>query len=257
MIQSKTGGGKLSSKLLTILMVAMPLVAFAQAQNASTGPNKVYIEQIGSTNTITIEQVGGSNNIGGNASLTPSSSNYGTISGSNNVLAMIQTGDANTGQYGIKGGANLYTSTVTGSNNQTRLSIGDLNNNSMRNTVTETVIGNTNKVDTTIVANDVVSTIAITGNTNEVTSVLRSNRGVSDISISGSNNQLDIQQIDAAGANGHLLKQVITGDYNTIVTQQQGTNDTTVDLKTTGDHNTITIRTSSASILTPKTAVAR
>jgi len=54
------------------------------------------------------------------------------------------------------------------------------------------------------------------------------------------------------------LKQVIAGNYNSIITQQQGTNDTTVDIKTTGDHNTITVRTSSAStISTPRTAVPR
>jgi phage tail sheath gpL-like len=87
--------------------------------------------------------------------------------------------------------------------------------------------------------------------------VLRSNRGASDINIAGNSNKLDIEQLDAAGANGHLLKQVIVGDYNYIVTQQQGTNDTTLDLKTTGDHNTITIRTSSTSITSPKTAAAR
>jgi hypothetical protein len=137
------------------------------------------------------------------------------------------------------------------------LVVGDTNTPALRNTLTETVGGNTNILDTTVVASDVVSTIAIVGNTNEVTSVLRSSRGVSDISIAGNNNALDIQQIDASGANGHLLKQVVTGDYNAIVTQQQGTNDTTVDLRTTGDHNTITIRTSSTAIATPKTAVAR
>jgi hypothetical protein len=137
------------------------------------------------------------------------------------------------------------------------LVVGDTTTPSLRNNLTETVLGNANILDTTVVANDVISTIAIAGNTNEVTSVLRSNRGASDIDIAGNNNKLDIEQLDAAGANGHLLKQVIVGNYNSIVTQQQGTNDTTVDLKTTGDQNTITIRTSSTAIAAPKTAVAR
>jgi hypothetical protein len=47
------------------------------------------------------------------------------------------------------------------------------------------------------------------------------------------------------------------GDYNSITTQQQGFNDTTVNIKTTGDHNTITVRTSSTSIVNPVSAIAR
>jgi len=240
-----------------ILLLGAVVVPTSFAQTVSTGPNKVYIEQIGNTNTITIEQVGGSNNVGGTSTTAPGSTNYGTIFGSANTLALTQTGDANNSQYNIKGSTNIYTSTVTGNTNSSKLVVGNTTTPSLRNNLTETVLGNANTLDTTVVANDVISTIAIAGNTNEVTSVLRSNRGASDIDIAGNNNKLDIEQLDAAGANGHLLKQVIVGDYNSIVTQQQGINDTTVDLKTTGDHNTITIRTSSTSITSPKTAVAR
>jgi hypothetical protein len=87
---------------------------------------------------------------------------------------------------------------------------------------------------------------------------LKSSNGISDISITGGGNKLDIEQFDASGANGHYLKQIISGSSNSVMTQQQGTNDTTVDIKTTGDNNTITVRTSSASTITnPRTAVAR
>ena len=61
----------------------------------------------------------------------------------------------------------------------------------------------------------------------------------------------------AGGGNAHALVNTISGDYNSIVTQQQGTNDTTVNLNTDGSHNTITVRTSSGSITGAKTAVAR
>ncbi len=229
----------------------------SMAQTAVTGPNKVYIEQIGNTNTVTIEQVGGTNSIGGTANATPSSTNYATISGSSNVVAMIQTGDNNLGQYNIKGSNNTYTSTVTGSGNKTKLDAGDQNTNTLRAAITETVTGNNNTAIQTVIGNDITSTLGITGNTNEVTKVLKSTNGVSDIAITGNNNKLDIEQVDASGANGHNLKQVIAGDYNSIVTQQQGTNDTTVDIKTTGSHNTITVRTSSSTIVNPSTAVAR
>jgi phage tail sheath gpL-like len=87
---------------------------------------------------------------------------------------------------------------------------------------------------------------------------LKSTNGISDITIAGNDNKLDIEQFDASGAIGHNLKKVITGNTNSIITQQQGTNDTTVDIRTAGDNNTVTVRTTSASTVTnPRTAVAR
>jgi len=241
------------------------------AQSASTGPNKVYIEQVGNSNTVTIEQVGGTNNVGGvthtvavaNTGITtltpaaPSASNYATITGGSNTIAMTQNGDSNSAQYNIKGNNNVYTSNVTGDGNQTKLTMGDTNTNTLRTTVTETVTGNSNMIIQNIVGNDITSTTAISGNSNQITKELKSTNGESDISIVGSSNVLNIQQIDAAGANGHYLKQVIAGDFNSITTQQQGTNDTTFDFKVTGSHNTITVRSSSSAIVNPATAVAR
>lgn len=253
------GGGGLSRKLLTMLAVAvMPMSGLAVAQSASTSPNLVYIEQIGNSNTVTIDQTGGSNAVGGTASATPSSTNYGTITGSSNTLAMIQTGDANLGQYNIRGNNNVYTSTVIGNTNSTKLSIGDITNaTNLRNTVTETITGNANIVDQTLIGNDIVSTLSITGNTNEVTTELKSTNGSSIITIVGGNNKLDAQQLDVAGANGHTLAQTVTGDYNSITTQQQGTIDTAVNIQTTGDHNTITVRSSNSAIVGARTAIAR
>jgi hypothetical protein len=60
------------------------------------------------------------------------------------VLTITQTGDNNSSQYDIKGSNNAYTSTVTGNNNQSKLTIGDVNTNTLRSTVTETVTGNNN-----------------------------------------------------------------------------------------------------------------
>jgi hypothetical protein len=268
------GGGGLSRKLLTILVLAaMPVSGIAVAQSAATGPNKVYIEQVGDSNTVTIQQVGGSNNVGGVGvtsktvdaagvttllALAPSSTNYGTITGSSNILAITQTGNGNSAQYSIQGNDNQYTSTVTGHSNQTKLEIGDLNNASnLRNIVTESITGDSNLIMQNIVGSDITSTTIIGGNSNQITKELKSSNGTSDISITGDSNVLNIQQVGAAGANGHYLKQVITGDFNSITTQQQGTNDTTVDIRTNGSNNTVTVRTSSATILLPATAIAR
>ena len=268
MKQSRKGVGELSRKLLTILtLAAIPMLGHgATAMNQSsgvapvlpsTGPNTVYIEQLGSSNVVTIEQVGGSNKVGGTANTTPSDTNYATINGSSNIVALTQTGDSNLSQYLVKGNNNTYSSTVTGSGNTTTMTMGNQNTNTLRSTATEVITGSNNTVIQNIVGNDITSTLNISGNYNDVTKNLLSSNGSSLVNITGNNNKIDAQQIDSAGANGHVLVQNIVGDYNSIVTQQQGTNDTTVNIATNGSHNAITVRTSSSAIVSPATAVAR
>lgn len=217
-----------------------------------TGANSVYIEQIGNSNNILIEQVGNANNIGGTANTTPSSSNYGTIVGNTNTLTIRQTGDGNLSQYNIKGTDNIYSLAITGSGNKTKLSAGDTNTNNLRNSVTETIIGDSNTVTQRLVGNDINSTLSITGNTNIVNKELTSANGKSTVTIMGNNNTLDAQQTDIAGAQGHLLTQSIAGDFNVITTQQQGTIDTNVGIVTTGNSNQIVVRTSSTAIVNPR-----
>ena len=239
-------------KYIAVCAVAYYSIAAQGQSTNATGPNSVYIEQIGNSNTILIEQVGNANSIGGTATTTPSSSNYGTIVGNSNVLTMRQTGDGNLGQYNIKGTDNIYSSVVTGSGNITKLSAGDTNTNNLRNTITETIIGDTNTVTQRLVGNDIMSSVSITGNTNIVNKELTSANASSTVAIIGNNNTLDIQQTDIAGAQGHLLTQNIAGDFNVITTQQQGTIDTTVNISTVGNSNQIVVRTSSTAIVNPK-----
>ena len=257
----------LSISILSLL--SQPTIA---VNNTATGENKVYIEQAGNTNTITIQQVGGTNNVGGNNGTpsvsaadhvttytpdAPSASNYAYISGSTNILNINQLGNNNWAQYNIKGNNNSYTSTITGNNNQTKLKLGDTNTNNLRNIIAETFTGNNNLSIQTLLGNDINSTLTATGNDNQITQDLKSTNGISNISITGDNNILFTEQVDVAGAIGHNLKEVIVGSYNSISTQQQGTNDTAIDIKTTGDHNTITVRTSSTTIVNSQTAIAR
>lgn len=267
-----TGVSGLSSKLLTAALLSY--ASIGMAQTAATGPNKVYIEQVGSSNTITIEQVGGTNNVGGvtNTVATavsgtgittltpdaPSASNYGTITGSTNTVAITQTGNANSAQYNIRGSNNSYSTNVLGSGNQTRLTVGNPNNaNNTNNVLTEQIIGNSNTIIQDVVASYVTSTTQLSGDNNQITSSLLSNKGTVTNTVTGNSNVFNIQQIDAAGANGHVLAMNTVGDYNSITTQQQGTNDTTVNIQTTGSNNTITVRTSSSTIVSPATAIAR
>ncbi len=268
-----TGASGLSRKLLTVLLCSYAGIGVAQS-TAATGPNKVYIEQVGSGNTITIEQVGGTNNVGGvtttvatavsSTGITtltpdaPSASNYGTITGSTNTLNITQTGNANSAQYNIRGSNNQYTSTVTGNGNQTKLTVGNVNNaTNTQNIITELISGNNNMIIQDVVGSDINTNTSITGNNNQVTSSLLNSRGTVTNTIQGNANVFNVQQIDAAGANGHVLAMNTVGDYNSITTQQQGTNDTTVNIQTTGSNNTITVRTSSSAIVSPVTAIAR
>ena len=124
--------------ILTIALISTSVLA---VDNTATGPNKVYIEQLGNTNTITIEQVGGTNNVGGINGTTsvsnsdhltthtpdaPSSLNYATVSGNTNVLSLTQTGNNNSAQYNIKGNQNTYTSTVTVSLRSVSVTTGEI-----------------------------------------------------------------------------------------------------------------------------------
>lgn len=259
------------SLLLTAMLLSYSAISGAQT---ATGPNKVFIEQVGSSNTITIEQVGGTNNVGGvtNTVATavsgtgittltpdaPSASNYGTITGSTNTLSITQTGNANSSQYNIRGSNNSYSTNMLGNNNQTRLTVGNPNAaNNTNNVLIEQIIGNSNTIIQDVVASYVNSTTQLYGNDNQVTSSLLSNTGTVTNTVTGNSNVFNIQQIDAAGANGHVLAMNTVGDYNSITTQQQGTNDTTVNIQTTGSNNTITVRTSSSTIVSPATAIAR
>ena len=130
-------------KILYVLLVSLSIGASALTTDA-TGPNMVYIQQLGSTNTVIIEQVGGTNQVGGVTNTTsttidstgvttltpaaPSSMNYGTISGSSDNVNITQHGNANNAQYNIQGGHDTYSSSVTGNTNKTNLTIGDQNN---------------------------------------------------------------------------------------------------------------------------------
>ena len=269
-----TGIGGLSRKISAILTVTgMLLSGLAMAADA-TGPNSVYIQQVGSSNTITIEQVGGTNRVGGVTNTTPvavdgtgvttfvpaapSSLNYGTLTGSTNNLSIIQHGNADSAQYNIQGNYNTYSSTVTGNSNRTSLTIGNQNNAANNNnTVSEIITGNSNMLITNVVGSNITSTTAISGSSNQVTSSLLSTNGSVTNTISGDSNIFNIQQTDSAGASGHVLVANTTGDYNSITTQQQGNNDTTMNILTTGSHNTITVRSSGAAIVNPVSAVAR
>ena len=255
-------------KQLLILLLLLSSPVFA----VSTGVNNVYIEQVGNANTIVIDQIGGGNNVGGTTLNVPllysssntitqfvpaaaSSTNYATITGNSNQVTLSHTGDTNWAQYNISGANNIYSSTIKGNQNQTLLNIG-LGTPVNANVVTETITGDLNYIIQSLTKGNIHSTIDITGSNNEVTTRLNSTNGVVDTTVVGGFNSVINEQDD--GGIGHQLTQNITGSYNSVVTQQQGTNDSMIDIHTIGDHNTITVRsTNASSIVNSNTAVSR
>jgi hypothetical protein len=237
------------------------------ATDLSTGPNNVYIQQLGTSNTITIEQVGGTNNISGPAGITSvdsggittitpdiaSSSNYAVINGSNNIFNISQHGSNDWAQYNIRGNDNTYTSTIIGSSNQTQLVIGDQNNTSNQyNIINESITGDNNLSIQNIIGKYITSTLTISGNSNQITQNLTGNSGTG--SSAGGSNIINAEQTDVGI---HSLIETITGNSNAITTQQQGANNTSINIDTQGGFNTITVRTSSSSLVSPQSAIAR
>ena len=92
------------------------------------------------------------------------------------------------------------------------------------------------------------------GRIQEFKARLLSSSGTSNIDINGNSNVLFTEQTDAGV---HTLTLNVIGGFNSITTQQQGNNNTDVNLTITGTNNTTTIRTSSTTIVNPMTAVAR
>jgi len=261
-------------KRTTISLVVTSLFVSQVALATNTGQNNVYIEQVGNANTITIDQIGGTNNVGGVTTTTltygndnvisaftptaASALNYATITGSSNIVTLSHTGDNNWAQYNINGGTNTYSSTIIGSSNKTKLTIGTSGQNGAKsdNIITEIINGDLNYLIQTLTKGSINSYNEMIGNSNQITTRLTSTSGDVHTTVTGSNNSLINEQDD--GGTGHQLTQEITGGYNSIVTQQQGTNDSVINISTLGDHNSITVRsTNSSSIVNSNIAVSR
>lgn len=245
------------SKLLRLMLAGF--IATSALQPAFGNPNTVYVAQFGVSNTVLVDQIGGNNGVGGLASTTPSDTNYAIVSGWTNTLVLTQVGLTNLAQYGIYGNTNSYTSTVTGEDNINKLRVGSSSSSKNQNTITEVITGGNNLTDQTIDANQVVSNVIVNGSSTEVITLLSSNKGNVFIEVQnmGYLNRVEVEQMDSAGVNGHVAKAVIDGSQNSVLIQQQGTNDSTVDVKILGYTNIVTVRSSSSAILNPRVAPPR
>ena len=221
------------AKLLLALSLMATTPVFAQSQNT------VYIDQIGSSSTIDVTQTGANNVVGNETN--------GTVFRGNSQLVMItQIGSNNNSVFNIQGNGAQLTSNVTGSFNTVNASCGAAPTTACTDTIiTANITGNTNQVNVTAGAKS-LATVDATGDNNTIginstTSNLLGARA--RIATTGGNgNAITVSQSGTAGLNGFDATVDVTGGSNTIGVTQSGTVDSTVNIKSVGSNNTITVR---------------
>jgi hypothetical protein len=232
----KTANLSMLSKSIAML-VGLVVLSTSFAQTVSTGPNKVYIEQIGDASNIILNQTGQSNRIG-----TTDQTRL-LLQGNNQTVTVTQTGNQNTVEGQIKTADNVdSTITQTGDQNTVTLDQGD-SVSVAGSTQTITVTGNLNTATltqgNTSSSTDAVQTIAITGDQNAYTSVINADDVVNSVAVVGDSNTVSMLQ------NGHSGKNVelnVTGNSNTHTIQQKSTlNVDTLKINTTGNSSTVAV----------------
>jgi hypothetical protein len=233
---------------------------------AWAGDNGVYIDQIGSTSTITIEQNGSTNTVKG---IGAASDTKAKIYGSDTTVSVTQTGTGNQLNLGINGGlgdSNSMTYEVTGSNGSATInmnndgsSISDENTVAITqggnyastnvtmtgtsNSLTATQTGGNNQtLSATIAGTNITNTTSMTGGaSNSATLNLTSNKGTSTITTVGASNTVSLTQSGTAGTTGHTTELSVTGSSNSATITQSGTIDTHVAITSVGNGNTLSI----------------
>jgi hypothetical protein len=203
---SKTGVGELSSKILTGLLCVM-MVNFVHA-------NDVYVEQVGSSSTVTITQEGTGNKAG-------DSTNELYIGSGSNVVTIDQIGDSNILAMVVNGASADVTVNTTGSGNQQTINCGTTSSAGCSgSTITQTVDGDDNTITQNLGAGaNHISNITVTGSDNIVT-----------------------HTSTATGTT--TMNATITGSTNTVGVTQSGMTTQNVTINSTGNSNTITVNQS-------------
>jgi hypothetical protein len=216
-----TGGGKLSRKLLTILVAAGTLSSGAFA-------NDVYVDQIGDNSSISITQTGAGNMVNGNVGGTGNNDDAALIKGDLNNVTISQIGAGNTISMIINNESSGTGSTVVvsadGSNNNQTIGCGTaLSSSCNASVIRSEITGNNNNTVQMLSGGVVQSKIAINGSYNNVTHTASGaglHSGEITVSGSGSNQLANAVTLTQSGA---LTKNaVITSNgssNNVIVTQ--------------------------------------
>ena len=245
------GAGKLSRKLLTILVLS------AMATLGYAADNSIYIDQSGDFATVTINQDGAGNQVRG---LSAVQSNDPTapalIRGDGVNININQTGSSNKMNLGIDAVmgtlksvdfnySTINSGNLSGSNNtaifqlgtssarasDTIVSVTQLNGG---NTATVSMSGSDNQLNaiqsggsatlvSTVNASGTRQDITTAGGTgNSVTTNLTGNNGNVYVNVMGATNTINIAQDGTGGSTGHQAWMDINGTGNNVTLAQSG-----------------------------------
>jgi hypothetical protein len=214
------GGGKLSRKILAILMASGMLSSGAFA-------NDVYVEQIGDNTMVSITQDGAGNKVNGNVGGLGNIDDPALILGDLNDVTISQIGSGNQISMIINNGAGTGATVVVSANgNDNTQTIGcgtALSSTCSAGTISSQITGNNNNTLQTLSGGVVKSTIAINGNWNNVThtaSGVGQHSGeitVSGSGVSGAANAVTLTQSGAQTKNAVITS---NGSNNNVLVVQ-------------------------------------
>ena len=269
---SLKGAGKLSRKLLTILVVAaMPTLGYAV-------DNSIFIDQSGSNAVVNITQDGAGNTVKGIVNNAPGvrGIDAAILKGDSLMINVDQVGSGNTLSLGVDSSA------MNGYRNPTVNYSATANNTSaiinmkggQSNLIDVTQTGNTSSVDARVIdssrsnitinsagTGDAITslisgsgdsltniTLSNTGGSNLVTTSTQGGSGNITIGADGTGNTFNIDQNgsgNTALVKGYDPGSVLTGNDNMINIVQNG-NSNTAGVNITGSSNTVAINQGSA-----------
>jgi hypothetical protein len=176
--------------------------------------NDVYVEQVGSSSTVTITQEGTGNQAG-------NSTDSLYIGSGSNVVTIDQIGDSNILAMVVNGASADVTVNTTGSGNQQTIDCGTTSSAGCSgSTITQIVDGDDNTITQSLGAGaNHTSNITVTGSDNAVT-----------------------HTSTATGTTS--MNATITGSTNTVGVTQSGMTTQNVTINSAGNSNTITVNQS-------------
>jgi hypothetical protein len=176
--------------------------------------NDVYVEQVGSSSTVTITQEGTGNEAG-------NSTDALYIGSGSNVVTIDQIGDSNILEMVVNGASTDVTVNTTGSGNQQTINCGTTSSAGCSgSTISQTVDGDDNTIAQNLGAGaNHTSNITVTGSDNAIT-----------------------HTSTATGTT--TMNATITGSTNTVGVTQSGMTTQNVTINSTGNSNIITVNQS-------------
>ena len=213
------------------------------AAGAVATTNKIYVDQSGENVNINIEQTGTSNIIG--LSTDPI-----WLRGDNQSVIVKQTGNLNKLLMSIKsdtGSNGLATVTLQqiGNSNEADVRCGNATGEDSCNNLNMNIkfSGNSNKLFYHGYGANITTAMDIQGNSNEFNMDIFSPNASQVLKFVGDFNNVDITQTGTGGANGHSLWAQFTGTGNTFTTQQYGSTETIINVKSVGNNGVWNIKT--------------